>query len=218
MKPIAKHHIQVQKTARYFTYGELSERTKRVWFICHGYGQLAKSFLKRFTDLNPQENYIVAPEGLHRFYWEGFSDKVVASWMTKEDREEDIHDYVRYLDQVFETAIPVRHNFKVLALGFSQGTATISRWFNHSSHEVDVLVLYAGAIAADMDWQFAQSKFKKTQNILVYGDDDKWIKPENVESQRQVLQKENIPFKEINFKGKHEVLPETLNAIIKAIK
>ena len=43
-----KNHIQVTKTARYFTLGELNEKTLEVWFVLHGYAQLASDFIKDF--------------------------------------------------------------------------------------------------------------------------------------------------------------------------
>ena len=41
-----KHEIEITKTARYFTLGELNENTKTVWFVLHGYAQTAEDFLE----------------------------------------------------------------------------------------------------------------------------------------------------------------------------
>jgi hypothetical protein len=92
---MVKKNIIVTKTARYFISGEPSESIEQVWFVCHGYAQLANYFIRNFEILNDGKNLIIAPEGLNRFYWKGFSDRVVASWMTKEDREDDIKDYLK---------------------------------------------------------------------------------------------------------------------------
>ena len=46
-----KHQIIVPKTAKYFTLGELNENTETVWFVIHGYGQLAEYFIKKFKVL-----------------------------------------------------------------------------------------------------------------------------------------------------------------------
>ncbi len=46
--------------------------------------------------------------------------------MTKEDRENEIADYVDFLDAVFgEVVTP---GARVTVLGFSQGVATAARW------------------------------------------------------------------------------------------
>ena len=57
-------------------------------------------FIKKFEQLKRPEILFVAPEGLHRFYLKGNAGRVGSSWMTKEDRLNDIDDYNRMLDQV----------------------------------------------------------------------------------------------------------------------
>ena len=87
-------NITIPKTARYFVLGEASEQIEEIWFVIHGYGQLANYFIKKFEVLNNGKNLIVAPEALHRFYWKGFDGKVGASWMTNVERLEEIADYI----------------------------------------------------------------------------------------------------------------------------
>jgi len=121
--------IETKKTARYYTLGALSEKTRTVWFVCHGYGQLANYFLRNFKSLENEKTFIISPEGFHRYYLNGFSGRVGASWMTKEDRLNDIADYVAYLDQLYHKVFSSvnRNNLKVNLLGFSQGGATATR-------------------------------------------------------------------------------------------
>src|SRR2546425_7671757 len=128
-----EHHLIVPRSARYFTLGELGPGTRDVWFVCHGYGQLAGRFLRQFEPLMDGTRFVVAPEGLSRFYLEsgrGRNEKVGASWMTREDRLSEIADYVRYLDalqaEILRDVDPGTVGGHLL--GFSQGTATESRW------------------------------------------------------------------------------------------
>jgi len=65
-----EHHLIVPRSARYFTLGELGPGTRDVWFVCHGYGQLAGRFLRQFEPLMDGTRFVVAPEGLSRFYLE----------------------------------------------------------------------------------------------------------------------------------------------------
>ncbi|MCP5046462.1 MAG: phospholipase, partial [bacterium] len=58
-----KETIKVTKTARYFLLGEPGPHIRRVWFVCHGYGQLADDFLKEFQVLDNSHHLVVAPEG-----------------------------------------------------------------------------------------------------------------------------------------------------------
>src|SRR2546422_185505 len=63
-----EHHIEVTRTARYFTLGESPRGVEEVWFACHGYAQLAGRFLEKLRVLEDRQRYVVAPEGLSRFY------------------------------------------------------------------------------------------------------------------------------------------------------
>ncbi|MEJ2217163.1 MAG: hypothetical protein P8099_11165 [Gemmatimonadota bacterium] len=101
-----ERHITVSRVARYYTLGPPAIDAAEVWFVLHGYRQLAGRFLRRFEALDDGTRRIVAPEGLSRFYVDddsgphGPGSRVGASWMTREDREREIDDYVAYLDAV----------------------------------------------------------------------------------------------------------------------
>src|ERR1019366_4806806 len=103
----SQHHIPVQKTARYYTLGQIGPEITDVWFACHGYGQLASDFAAEFECIEAPERLIVVPEALSRFYvpagpgLHGPDAKVGATWMTREDRESEIADYVSYLDELY---------------------------------------------------------------------------------------------------------------------
>lgn len=56
-----EHRIAVARTARYFTLGRAE---REVWFVLHGYGQLADRFLRHFDPIDDGTRLIVAPEGL----------------------------------------------------------------------------------------------------------------------------------------------------------
>lgn len=136
-------NISITKTARYFILGDASDEIEQIWFVCHGYAQLANYFIKNFEVLDNGKNLIVAPEGLSRFYWKGFSDRVVASWMTREDRESDIEDYINFLNSVYtEVCSSLKNkNVRINVLGFSQGTATVCRWVASGKVKVDNFIL-----------------------------------------------------------------------------
>ena len=43
--------ITYQTSNSYSTLNQLTERTKNVWFVCHGMGYLSRYFLKYFKEL-----------------------------------------------------------------------------------------------------------------------------------------------------------------------
>ncbi len=97
-----EQHIQVQRTARYFQIGEASPKIQRIWYVLHGYGQLASFFAKHFEKIADEKTLVIAPEALSRFYSDGTGGRVGATWMTKEDRLNQIDDYIFYLDALHQ--------------------------------------------------------------------------------------------------------------------
>lgn len=212
-------NIIIPKTARYFLLNELTDQTEHVWFVCHGYAQLANYFINNFDELDMNKNLIIAPEGLHRFYWKGFSERVVASWMTKEDRENDILDYVNYLNVVYAEVISSLKNKKVKinVLGFSQGTATVCRWLASNKVKVDNLILWAGAFPSDMNFEKNKEVFNKLKTFVVVGNADEFINDDEVAKHSDLLKKNEIAFELIRFQGKHEINKQTLNELQKRL-
>jgi predicted esterase len=167
-----KHSIITQKTARVFTYGQLTEKTKLVWIVTHGYGFLAEFFIKKFEELNPDENYVIVPEALNRFYLKDLSGRVGASWMTTEDRENEINDYILYLDNVYETLIS-QTSAKIVGFGFSQGAATIARWALQTHNRLNRIVFWGGSIPNDCLNDIP--KLNSLHPYLLVGDSDEFI-------------------------------------------
>ena len=203
-----EHSITVPRTARYFTLGA-PERTNDVWFVCHGYGQLAARFLERFRALESPERCIVAPEALSRFYLSEnpAERRVGASWMTKEDRLHEIEDYVRYLDAVYAQLSPAKKG--VTALGFSQGTATVCRWAALGSSRIDRLILWGGEVPPDLDLE----RLRVPKLTLVYGTRDEFFTPKVVAANETRLRDRGVPYELIAFEGGHALDEETLKRL-----
>ena len=100
-----KNFLDVTKRAKYYQIGEANSSIKKVWIVFHGYAMLSEFFIKKFNVLNDGKTLIVAPEALNRFYiTENFS-RVGASWMTKEDRENDILENNRYIESLYQKIV-----------------------------------------------------------------------------------------------------------------
>lgn len=195
-----------RKTARYFQLGEFTAETKHVWLVCHGYGQLASYFLKKFACIAASDTVIIAPEGLHRFYVDGTGGRVGASWMTKEDRLDDIRDYIYFLDELDVTIMaelrgkPVNYH----VLGFSQGGATAARWLATSKLPVSTLILWCAFFPPDVDWK-PDGETALPATHIVLASDDMYISEADAEKQLQQLRDAGVPFTTHRFEGKHTV-------------
>jgi predicted esterase len=172
-----EHHITVQRTARYYTLGERTERTKNIWFVLHGYGQLAQYFIRRFDVVQDEETLIVAPEGLSRLYLNGEYSKIGASWITREDRDNEARDYVAYLNQVYDTILQ-NHDasqLNITLMGFSQGAATACRWLANGHVPASRLLLWAGFFPNGVADVIATEQLAGLQVDYVYGEQDEYI-------------------------------------------
>lgn len=206
---ITKHTFITPKTARYFTSGNLTDKTKNVWIVCHGYGQLAENFIKKFHQIIDEENYIISPEGLHRYYLDAKHEKIGASWMTREDRLDDIKDYVNLLDGILDLELK-DFKGKVILFGFSQGVATVSRWYMMGKIRPDCFIMWAGVFPPDLPMEKEKWIFNDSRNFVVIGEQDEFFPEERRKQIITEIEEKGIKFDLLTFKGKHVIFPETL--------
>jgi len=201
------HTLSVKRTAHYSTRGELGEQTRFVILACHGYGQLARHFIRKFDILDAEDTFVIAPEGLSRFYWEGLTGDVVASWMTRQDRLEEIVDYCAFLDTLYEEYLSdLPKDCQVILLGFSQGVATIMRWAMRSFPRCSTFVCWAGMIPEDIDYSPHLDYFKDKNIHVFYGDKDPLITADKIPFLRKVIKDSQLPnIQEHRYAGKHSV-------------
>lgn len=209
-----ENHLLTQKTARYYTLGELNTHTRHVWFVLHGFGQLAGKFIKEFEPLLAPGVFIIAPEALNHFYLKGPGGEVGATWMTKEDRLNEIKDYVNYLDDVYELFDLEQYpETKITALGFSQGSSTVSRWVNATQHRIDTLICYAGEVGAEVFPINEHSPLRRTENHYMYGTRDEFFPLELIrEAAKGKYSEMNFTIHE--FEGGHQIKPELLKPLL----
>ena len=211
-----EHRLSVPRSARYFTIGADSRSAREIWFVLHGYGQLAGRFLRHFASVSDGQRTVVAPEALSRFYLEGEArDKVGASWMTREDRLTEIDDYVHYLDVVFsEVTHERRSSGGIHVLGFSQGTATACRWLAYGRARADRLILWGGEVPPDLDLAQARARWTDTAVLFVAGSGDQFITPKVLARDEQRLKESGIRYRVERFEGGHEIVQDVLERII----
>ena len=201
--------INISLKAKYATYGKLSDKTQKIWFVCHGYGQLAAYFIKNFEVLDSNTNYVIAPQGLSKFYLKGFTGRVGASWMTKEDRLTDIENQWTFLDAIFQKellGVDLTQK-KVYVLGFSQGVATICRWLTFTNNKIDKLIVWAGEIPNEF---YKKNRYKTLPVSFVYGNQDPFVPFMKIEKQKEYLKEHNLSFEMLPFEGKHELNSDVL--------
>jgi predicted esterase len=202
--------LNISKTVRYATLGNIHNSTKLL-IALHGYGQLPRFFIRKFEQLMNEGYFIVAPEGMHRFYLEGTSGRVGASWMTREARLDDISDNIEYLDLVASKFIQEGKFEKKVLLGFSQGGATAARWDNLGNSLFDCCIFWGSIMPEDID--VSPMKAVGTNYHFVVGNQDPYFQGDYsvkkaIEAQQQLGLKTHV------FDGKHDIDASFLKSLL----
>lgn len=217
-----QRHLKVPRSARYATMGSFDGNLSEVWFVCHGQGQLAARFLSRFLPLEHEDRLFIAPEALSRYYLSAPiagphppGTPVGATWMTAEDRECEIEDYVSYLDLLHDEIFAKvdRSRIKLWVLGFSQGVATVARWVIRGRVEPDRVVFCAGMLPPEITASDAARLTKRSPLTIAVGDNDEFARPDVVTAQETRLKALNVEHRSIRFNGGHEITPEVLSRL-----
>jgi predicted esterase len=220
-----EHRLRVDRTARYYVLGSAGPHVRRLWFVLHGYGQLAASLLRRCESLASVDTIVVAPEALSRFYLAPVSAadhktaKVGATWMTKEARESEIADYVAYLDRLHAEIVRDCGGGEIVTrvLGFSQGVATAVRWaLLGQTAPPTQLVLWAGSLPPEIWTDSARARLTETELVLAAGDADPYISPADFTRTVERVQSVGYRARGFAFSGGHTVTPELLAAALPA--
>ena len=219
------HQLAVRRTARYFTLGAASAATRELWYVCHGYGQLAEEFIRHCAVLDEGTRLVVAPEGLNRYYrnpdpLRHKEGGVGATWMTSEARELEIDDYVGYLDQLHSSvagaaAAAGAPALRIVVLGFSQGAATAARWVALGRVEAHELVLWGGLLPPDLGADGLR-RVAAVPLTVVYGTRDQYATSKILAAEEARLEREGLRPRRLTFDGGHRLDDATLTALAAA--
>ena len=140
--------------------------------------------------------------------------------MTREDRENEIADYVAYLDALYDETLASlrRDDVTVTVLGFSQGGATANRWLTRGRARANRLVMWGALLASDSDLEQAATFFRDVELIIVYGKRDQFAEEGMIANYESVLRSKNVPYRVVTFEGGHRMDRDTLRALAAAIE
>jgi predicted esterase len=158
--------------------------------------------------------YLGDPGGSHA------KARVGATWMTREDRLNEIQDYVAYLDAVYQRVLAAspRAGAPLVALGFSQGVATACRWAALGASNVAALVLWAERVPPDLDLAAAAERLRRMRITLVAGATDPAIPAGAPAEERDRLTRHGIPSEIVTFAGGHELDADALRSVAERLR
>jgi predicted esterase len=168
----------------------------------HGYAESAEMHLERLRAIPGADRWlIVSVQGLHSFY-RGRSQDVVASWMTRQDRELAIVDNVSYVASVVDhVSREWAAGQPLIFAGFSQGVATTFRAAAAATRGVSGVV----ALGSDVPPELDRPALARIPAALIgRGANDEWYSPAKFAEDLQRLTAAGVDVRPIEFDGGHE--------------
>ncbi|MDT0685967.1 alpha/beta hydrolase [Autumnicola psychrophila] len=196
--------LSYQITNTYSVLNEFTPKTKTIWVVCHGIGYLSRYFLRYFSELNSEENYIIAPQAQSKYYLNNEYQHVGASWLTRENTEAEIENVLNYLDEVYKTEnLGEAPNLAIF--GYSQGVSVAARWVARRKIKCERLIMHSGKVPSELkpeDFNFLEN----TNFSFIYGTKDEYLKKAIIDIEEEHLRNlfpKNLEI--LTFDGGHEV-------------
>ncbi len=207
--------LKTLRTAHVYEHGDWNKDVKHLWIVAHGYGQTAERIIKKF-DVLGSDHFIIAPEGLNKFYWHDEKRTHSATWMTSRHRLDEISDYCDYLDQVLEI-YGAKVESPPILLGFSQGASTIYRWLKARNPSIKMLINWAGWIPDDIDLSTLSEKLDDDNHHMIYGLQDEFLTADRLKVLKGLYLKNQITPTFHTFEGSHRIPRKELSDLVNVI-
>lgn len=179
-------------------------KRSRLLLAFHGYAQRAETMLEMLETVPDIERWTIASiQALHPFY--GRNDQVVASWMTREDRELTIAENVDYVDDATVALQRERRADVIVCVGFSQGASMAWRAAVLGRRRADGIVALAGDIPPELRTVPAEN-FPIA--LVAGGTRDEWYTEAKMQADLDLLEEKGAPHGRFRFDGGHECTDE----------
>jgi hypothetical protein len=98
-------------------------------------------------------------------------------------------------------------------LAFSQGIATACRWYLQSKFLAKRLILWAGSLANDLNYNDHRDKLNSTSISYVFGDKDEFFGDSKILMNESLFLNANIDYQLVTFEGKHIIISDLLKKL-----
>jgi predicted esterase len=195
---------------RYLTIPAVASGPAPILVGFHGYGEDAETQLERLRAIPGSDRWLlVSIQALHRFY-ERRTNRIVASWMTSQDRENAIVDNIGYVEACLAAVAadwPVAA--RVVFAGFSQGVGMAFR-SAASSTATGASVM---AVGGDTPPELTPSSLQRLTRVLIArGASDTWYTQEKFADDDRRLREAAVQVRALEFDGGHEWSSEVVSA------
>ena len=166
----------------------------------HGYMENAAIQLARLEQIAGAGAWaLVSVQALHRFY-RGRSQDVVASWMTRQDRDVAIADNIEYVNAAVARADEDGRS-PIVYMGFSQGVAMAFRGAVHASRAAAGVIAVGGDVPPEL---LADPPAAFPRVFLARGATDEWYTAAKLADDVAVLRHRGAEVEAFTYQGGHE--------------
>jgi predicted esterase len=199
---VIEHTVATGTHGRYLIEPPASAGPAPVLVGFHGYGEGAEAQLERMRRIPGADRWLlISIQGLHRFY-QRRANEVVASWMTRQDRDLAIGDNLVYVNAVVDAVDREYPGAMPLVLaGFSQGVAMTFRAAAGLSRRVDGVIAVGGDVPPELG---PEALARVSQALVCHGTRDEFYTQATFERDVQRLRDAKVTVQPIAFAGGHE--------------
>lgn len=195
-----EREIAAQVHGRYLIEAPAEPRGCPLVVGFHGYGENAERHLEELRRLPGASRWVLcAVQALHPFY--NRTGEVIASWMTRLQRERAISDNLRYVASVVaevKRELPVSE--RLVYLGFSQGAAMAYRAAAGSGHACNGVVVLGGDVPPELE----DGLGNLPPVLLGRGSSEEWYDGAKMEHDVGLLRGKGVDVRPFVFEGGHE--------------
>ncbi len=167
----------------------------------HGYYENADIQLGRLAAIPGAEAWtLISIQGLHRFY-RARTEDVVASWMTRQDRELAIADNIAYVDRALAAALNGIGRAPLVCAGFSQGVAMAFRAGVRGRARTSGIIAVGGDIPPEL---LADADARFPPVLLVRGAQDDYYPRHQFDGNAAALRSRGADVTTVVVEGMHD--------------
>lgn len=198
-----EHSIATTIHGRYLAVAAAASGPAPLLVGFHGYAEDAMTQLIRLRTIPHSGGWnIVSIQGLHRFY-QRRTDQVVASWMTRQDREAAIADNIAYVKACI--AKESAGGPEIVFAGFSQGVAMAFRAAVSAGAARTGVIAVGGDVPPEID---SRALGRISAALIVRGAEDEWYTDAQFAKDRQRLSEAGVRVRAITLNCGHEWPPD----------
>lgn len=198
-RPRSLETIDARTHGRYLVHAPSTPGPWPLLVGFHGYAETAGDHMDALDAIPGADQWLlVSVQALHPFYTR--KERVVASWMTRDDRELAIEDNIDYVGRVLKR-IRAEHpaGAALVFTGFSQGGAMAYR--AAANYRANGLIVLAADVPPDV---VERGAMPLPPVLLGRGTRDEWYTEDKAAADRAVLARIGTPVDVCVFDGGHE--------------